>query len=77
MPRTTLNLDAAVLRDLKRRQRRDPRPLGDIASELLAAALREPADEEPPFRWISKPMGFKVDLEDKDAVWALLDGERL
>ena len=76
MPRTTLDIDASVLRELKRRQRSEKKTLGELASELLAKAL---ADERTgqdfaPLRWTSKPLGLKVDLEDKDAVWAILDG---
>lgn len=76
MPRTTLDIDASVLRELKRRQRSEKKTLGELASELLARALAEGrADEEPaPLAWTSKPLGLKVDLEEKDAVWAILDG---
>ncbi|MGH9189176.1 MAG: antitoxin [Acidimicrobiales bacterium] len=76
MPRTTLDIDASVLRELKRRQQREKKTLGELASELLAKALAdEEADGEPaPLRWTSKPLGLKIDLEDKDAVWAILDG---
>lgn len=79
MPRTTLNLDAAVLRDLKKRQKREGRPLGDIASELLARSLREevPASEPKPFRWRKHPMNMKINLEDREALWAFLDSEIL
>lgn len=72
MPRTTLNLDAAVLRELRRLQRTDERPLGDIVSSLLAEALRRPTAEPAPFRWIAQPLGVKVDLEDRDEVERLL-----
>ncbi len=76
MPRTTLDLDATVLRELKRRQKRDKRPLGQLASELLARALDdESADDDlPPLEWTSKPLGLKVDIEDKEALWKILDG---
>jgi hypothetical protein len=76
MPRTTLNLDATVLRELKRRQERDPRPLGELASELLARALAEteqPAAAANPLEWRSRRMRARVDLEDRDAVQELLD----
>lgn len=76
MPRTTLDIDAAVLRELKRRQQHEKKTLGELASELLAKALaEETADPYPaPLNWTSKALGLKVDLEDKDAVWAILDG---
>lgn len=75
VPRTTIDLDASVLRELKRRQRSEKKTLGQLASELLAKALAEErADAEPaPLVWTAKPLGLKVDLEDKEAVWAVLD----
>ncbi len=76
MPRTTLDIDATVLRELKRRQQTDNKTLGQLASELLARALADEfADEAlPPLEWTSKPLGLKVDLEDKEALWKVLDG---
>jgi hypothetical protein len=72
MARTTIDIDAAVLRELKKRQRREGKTLGQLVSELLAGALdrdREPAaPEREPFEWFSKPMDALVDLEDKEAV---------
>lgn len=76
MPRTTLNIDAPVLRDLKRLQRREKKPLGRLVSELLARALRQPATvrvEAPGFRWTSRAMRARIDLGDKEAVRAALD----
>ena len=53
--------------------------MGQVASERLAGCLREERPSEPrPLNWAKKDMGpFKVDLEDKEAVWALLDREEL
>ena len=75
MPRTTIDLDAAVLRELKRRRRTSGKTIGQIASVLLAGAIREPAGRtsQPPIRWRSAPMGARVDLEDKEAVRRALD----
>ena len=73
MARTTLDLDDGVLRELKARRDREHKPLGVIASELLAHALAEDATPTADFEWVSRPMGAKVDLDDRDAVWALLD----
>jgi hypothetical protein len=76
MPRTTVDIDAAVLRDLKRLQRREGKALGQLISELVAAALarEKTADQEaPPFRWTVRSMAARVDLEDKEAVHAALD----
>jgi hypothetical protein len=71
MPRTTVDLDAAVLRDLKRLKKREKKPLGQLISELVAAALaREAAGEAAgrPFAWTTQRMSARVDLEDKEAV---------
>ncbi len=77
MPRTTIDLDATVLRELKRRRSIEGRTLGQLASELLAAALRAepPESHQVPFRWTVQNMGARVDLEDKEAVRRVLDEE--
>ena len=75
MPRTTIDIDAGVLRRLKERKRREGKTLGRLVSELLADALRhtEPA---PPRKlgWTSRPMSALVDLEDKESVRRALEG---
>jgi plasmid stability protein len=74
MTRTTLNLDPAVLASLKARQRAEGKSLGALASELLAQALEADRADPAPLQWASHPMGTpRVDLEDKDALWAVLD----
>jgi len=73
--RTTLDLDPTVLQELKHRQQREGKSLGQLASELLARALaEEPAVARPPFRFYSQPMGALIDLEDHDAVERALEG---
>lgn len=70
--RTTIDLDDDILRALKRRQREERKTLGQLASELLAQALAA----EPPnvdIRWSTADLRPRVDLDDKDAVWAILD----
>lgn len=73
MPRTTIDIDAAVLRELERRKQREGKTLGRLVSELLAAALERP-DDPRAFEWYSQPMRALVDLEDKEAVRRALDG---
>jgi plasmid stability protein len=71
MPRTTVNLDASVLRDLKRRAKDEGKSLGDVISQILAATLTKGSRTPTPsaIRWHAAPMGPpKVDLEDKEAV---------
>ncbi|HVC76762.1 MAG TPA: hypothetical protein VND96_09625 [Candidatus Micrarchaeaceae archaeon] len=78
--RTTIDLDPTVIKELKRRSRGVGKSMGQLASELLATSLRQndgrPADGAG-FEWIAKDLGRPlVDLEDKEAVRALLDGPR-
>jgi hypothetical protein len=74
MPRTTIDIDGAVLRRLRDRKRREGKTLGQLVSELLASALKAtdtPAPRE--LAWTSRPMGALVDLEDEEAVRRALD----
>jgi len=74
--RTTLDLDPSVLRELRRRGRRERKSMGRVASELLARALTEGggADAPGPLGWVSRDLGApRVSLEDKEAVRELLD----
>jgi hypothetical protein len=74
VPRTTIDLDASVLRELKERQRREKKPLGQLVSELLAKAIDSEPGVAQPFTWVTKDLRPRVDLEDKDAIWSMLDG---
>jgi hypothetical protein len=72
--RTTLDLDKPVLEELKALQKREGRTLGELASQILAEGLRgrgrSRVREAPKgFRWRSQPMGAKVNLQDKEAVY--------
>ena len=76
IPRTTVDIDASVLRDLKRLQKRQGKPLGQLISELVAAALAREAGaagEPRPFTWTARRMDARIDLEDKEAMRAALD----
>jgi plasmid stability protein len=75
MARTTLNLDPSVMRELRRRSARERKSIGELASQLLARELREePAPRPRPFAWLSRDLGRPaVDLEDEEALAALLD----
>lgn len=74
MPRTTIDIDSAVLRELRKRTRREGKTLGGLVSELLARALSTDANEAPQrFEWTSRPMRARVDLEDKEAVRRALE----
>ena len=73
--RTTIDIDQPILKELKRRGKMEGKSLGALASELLAQALVTPRQGKAPFpfTWSSRPMGAKVDLADKDALFKALD----
>lgn len=75
MPRTTLHIDATVLRELKRRQQREKKSLGQLASELLAIALSDNAQtaDRRPLEWKTAPMNASIDVTDKDELFKVLD----
>ena len=76
MGRTTLDLDAVVTRELRRRAKRERKSMGWVASEALTRAFVAAPIGSAPFRWVSRPMGTPlVDLEDKDAFYRILDNE--
>jgi hypothetical protein len=71
MPRTTLNLDASVLREMKRRARDQGKSVGDVISEIIGPALAQSkrTGAHPELRWRTARMGpAKIDLEDKEAI---------
>lgn len=73
--RTTVDIADPILREVKALQEKEGRSLGSLISELLADALgrRHAARKRPVFRWTSRAMKPRIDLADKDAVYAALD----
>jgi len=76
MPRTTLDLDPSVLQELRRRGEREGKSMGRVASEVLARALADAEPQRSAFVWVAEDLGVpRVDLDDKEAVRAILDGD--
>lgn len=74
--RTTIDIDDPILKEIKRLQRREGKPLGRLVSDLLAqslAQMREAPRGALEFRWIAKPMRARVDLGDKHALLDAMD----
>ena len=65
MVRTTINLDPTVLRELKERAECEGKTLGDMASVLLARALREEEIDVRPLKWHTSE-GSLVNLDDPE-----------
>ena len=78
MARTTVNIDAPILAELKRLQQREGKTLGRLISDLLAAAIvRHEAKGPPaPFAWAVSPGRLLTDPLDKETIYAILDRER-
>ena len=74
--RTTLDIDDPILRNLKQLKKKEGKSMGRLVSDLLAQALREDAEPAagPPPVWISRPMGARVDLSEKEALYRALAG---
>ena len=76
--RTTIDIDAPILREIKALQGKEGRSMGRIITDLLADALarrRRPSGKQK-FRWTSRRMRARVDLADKEAVYRALDSDR-
>ena len=74
--RTTIDLEAPVLEELKRVQQEEGVSLGKLASRLLADALdfrRKKTAKPSKLSWNTGRMGALVDLTDKDAVYRVMD----
>jgi hypothetical protein len=74
--RTTVDIDDPILKDLKKIQQKEGKSLGRLISDLLAQALgnRKLAKASAkPTRWISKAMGARVDLANREAVYAAME----
>jgi hypothetical protein len=76
MPRTTLDIDERVLRELKRKAADEGRTLQAVANDLLKGALRAPA--HGPFSL--RMQGWAADLQpgvdilDRDALFDVMNG---
>jgi hypothetical protein len=73
--RTTVDIEDPVLKELRELRKREGGTLGGLVSRLLAEALarRPRRAARPTLKWTARPMGARVDLADKEAVYAILD----
>lgn len=70
-----MDIDASVLRELRKRQQRERKTLGQLVSELLAKAMESEDDHTAarPLTWVARDLQPRIDLEDKEALWSALD----
>ncbi len=72
----TVDIDATVLKDLKKLQKKEAKSLGLLISDLLTQAIGERKSAKAPSRlpqWISKAMGARVDLADPEALYSAME----
>jgi hypothetical protein len=76
--RTTVDIDTPIMKDLKKIRQKEGKSLGRIMSDLLAQALREQKSGKAPTKapkWISKRMGARIDLADREALYAAIESD--
>lgn len=79
MSRTTIDIDAPILDEIRRIHRDENRSMGRVVSDLLAEALaikRERKEKPTRFIWQTRPLGARIDLEDKDTLYGALEKSR-
>ena len=78
--RTTVDIDDPILKEVKLLGKKQGKSLGRIVSDLLASSLRTRSaapKKRKARRWIALPMASRVDLADKEAVYAAMERERV
>jgi hypothetical protein len=76
--RTTVDIDDPILKEVKSLGKKEGKSLGRIVSDLLARGLRTrdiAGKERKARRWITRPMASRVELADKEAVYAAMERE--
>ena len=77
--RTTIDIDDPILKELKKLQKTEGKSLGRMISDLLAQALQRRKTSGPPSEqpsWISRNMNARINLDDKEALYAALDQQK-
>ena len=76
--RTTVDIDDLILKEVKALQAKQGKSLGRLISDLLARALHQEhraakqGQRQP--AWICRGMGARIDLADKEALYAAMEG---
>ena len=72
--RTTIDIAAPIHEELLRIKKKNGGTMGELVNGLLAEGLkkRRPDAVAGSLEWTTRPMRARVDLEDKEAVNALL-----
>ena len=77
--RTTIDIDDPILKELKKLGKTEGKSLGRMISDLLAQALQRRKTSGRPSEqphWISRNMRARINLDDKETLYAALDEQR-
>jgi hypothetical protein len=77
--RTTINIDAPILKELKKLGKIEGKSLGRMISDLLSQALQRRKTVGRPAvlpQWISRNMRARINLNDKEALYTAPDDQR-
>ncbi len=78
--RTTIDIDEPILNEVRSVQKREGKSLGRVVSDLLAVGLAELRSGAAPaskrLTWVSREMGARVDLADREALYDAMDGRK-
>jgi hypothetical protein len=76
MTRTTLDIDATLLEELKKIKKKEKKSLGAIVCQLVAESLARRVRGRPKprdFHWTTRSMGARIDIPNKEALYAALE----
>jgi hypothetical protein len=79
--RTTIDIDTPLLDELRTLGQQEGKSLGRLVSDLLATALatrrsRDNRRGAEALEWTARPMGARVDLADRDALFDAMEDDR-
>jgi len=79
--RTTIDIDTPLLDELRTLGQQEGKSLGRLVSDLLATALatrrsRDNRRRAEALEWTARPMGARVDLADRDALFDAMEDDR-
>ena len=75
--RITIDVPISIMEELKSIQTKEGVALDELVTGLLAEGLQARYADETgsELDWKSQPMGARVDLTDKEAVYAIIDDD--
>ncbi len=73
-----MDIDDPILEEVKRFRDQEGKSLGRVITDLLAwaiADLNKQEDQDSEFEWTARSLGARIQLEDKDVLYRVLDRE--